>query len=242
MKSLEESYKILRCFLSVLSFSTSSSTSFLFKLYRLIIFLCFLLLTGFRVLLVTIVVNSNSVPEGLKEKYNDIAFVLMIMLDFFMTLMVTVCFGFYQIFIKKCPLEIFKFLKRIDVILLNFADVRFNYWKSFLIISSGSAVLLILCSMMACFGTIDTKDLILGIYSSFSYFFTCQVFVVLFFIISLCNEIRLRLKCLQGILPMNQLKSEEILSILDLISGSMEIIGNFFAVEILIILGKFYLR
>lgn len=236
MKSLEESYKVLKFFLRVFTFSTTTRTSRIFKLYRVLILLFFMGMSGYRFYLL---LHMVAPPEHLTQRFSLVAIALEILLDFLLTLLMTFGLFLYQILIKNNSLEVFDSLKRIDLILTKTGQFTFNYRRKFLITLTISVFLIALCLMVTYFGGYETKNLLLGMSSKISIFFSFQIFFVLFFIISLCNEVRSRIKCLNLILRVSNMYAEDVSLVMTLASNVMRGIGDHFAVEILVILSKF---
>lgn len=235
MKTLYESYKVLRFFLSLFTFSTTSKSSILYKIYRGLVLLLFLEMSLYRFYLLS---KFNPTTENF-ENHSAIATLLMVSLDFCGTLVVNTCFLVYQIFFKKRSFEVFESLRRIDVSALNFCGLKFNYRKRFLTLSTLSLFLLGHCFLEAYLGQSGIESTILRITTSISSFFSFQIFFITFLLISLCNEVRERLKSLNSLLLVKKLHNEDFLMIFRLASEAMKRTRDFFAVEISIIISNF---
>lgn len=177
----------------------------------------------------------SSLPDHLKKNYNNLTIWLLIILDICQNVLINIVFLFYQLFIKKYPFGVFDSVKKIDVI-MEYSGSKFNFRRNSLVTSLITAFIFALSLLATYLGGHESINLYIGIAGYISTLLSFRIFLVLFLIISLCNEVRARLKVLRSFLEVKQLNSEIISIMLELASDTMKNIGNFFAVELLSIM------
>lgn len=246
--SLEESYKVYSYFLAVFSFSTSSKTSLMFMFNRCLIFIVLTVGVGQEVIL-QLHHHENNANSSLNKVFQALHFILLF--GFCVTLLFSTAFHGYQMFIKKKTLKVFSSLHKMDSAMAKFCNTKFNYRKTFRLNCITNIFLFIMCIVSTFSAAVESNsEVFQSFMASFLTFYGFLLFFIVALVTSLSNEVRLRLKNLNSHIareklsvlckhrPADQIDSDSVLLIVDLASVAISNITEFFAVELLIILGK----
>lgn len=239
--SLRLAFKFPLIVSTFLTFSTSASSSGKFIFYRFLVFVTFLISVLYRVSLLFQHGAENDQQQQETLQVESISSVI----DWSFAFWVTV-FMAYQVLIKRKSLKVFELLQNIDNIFTSIYGLQMDYTRSFVINCTTISFVLVFCIILSAFNGFKIRETVVMIYDAFTTLIAALFFIILAFISSVCLEIFSRLKLLRKIMDRRVKVScnssisnlDNLLTITQLLSETIENLSEFFGVEILMIFGK----
>lgn len=246
--SLKRAFKFPVLVLALLTFSTSASPSGKFIFYRFLVFSTFSIIVLYRV---SLLFNREAENDRQLQQQQEVLQTESVLevVDWVFAFAVTV-FLAYQVF-KKKSLKVFELAAKVDKLFTTVYGLKIDYKKTFLM---NFIVFGLVLTFFTIFSVVTNRrglGLIIFIYDVFTSCIGTLLFLVLMFVISICLEVRWRLKLLGKITngkatvlsySNSSRETDNLLAITQMLSEAIQNLSDFFGMEILIIFGRFCLN
>lgn len=241
ISNLKQAFKLPVIVFTLLTFSTSASPSGKFLFFRFLVFLTFSLNVLYRVSLLFHREVENNQQQQEVLRVESVALVI----DWVFGIVVTVFMG-YQVF-KRKSLKVFELAAKIDRIFTSIYELKIDYTRTFITNFAAFSLILLFSLTLSVLNGFRNQEMAVMIFDTYTTFLEPLFFFIPIFIISICLEIRWRLKLLRKIMN-RQVKVSDykktsheldnLLIITQMLSEMILNLSDFFGVEIFIILGK----